>query len=131
MPRLPKLKYILLGVLVVIAAFAVYFPSYSRYRELKIEAENLDEQVENLQKQIQQLQIEKQLIRNDKSHLESVIRKELGLVEPGEVVYEFGSSSARKPSQAPAVAPVPAAVSSQEKPKSGSKTAVSKPPKTV
>ena len=103
MPRLPRLKYILIVVLVVIAAFVIYFPSYSRYRELKIEAEKLELHVRDLQKKIQELQTEKELMRNDKSYLESVIRKELGLVEPGEVVYEFGSNTARKPS--PAVKP--------------------------
>ena len=103
MPRLSKLKYFLIGVLVLTVAFVVYFPSYSRYRELKIEAEKLDLQVRDLQKKIQELQAEKELMRNDKSYLEAVIRKELGLVEPGEVVYEFGPNSARKPS--PAVKP--------------------------
>lgn len=103
MPRLSKLKYILVGVLALTAAFVIYFPSYARYRELKTEAEKLDLQVRELQKKIQELQTEKELMRNDKSYLESVIRKELGLVEPGEVVYEFGPNSARKPS--PAVKP--------------------------
>ena len=132
MPRLPRLKYILIVVLVVIAAFIVYFPSYSRYRELKIEAEKLELQVQDLQKKIQELQTEKQLMRNDKSYLESVIRKELGLVEPGEVVYEFGANSARKPSPAAKPEQTQAvAVASPGSIKTAKKQAVSKGAKVV
>jgi cell division protein FtsB len=42
-----------------------------------------------LQEQIQALQREKQLLQNDKNYLEMVVRQEMGLVKPGEVVYEF------------------------------------------
>lgn len=89
MPRPKVPKFALIAILVLVAAFFFYFPSYSRYRELKIEAEKLEAQVQVLQEQVLTLQKEKQLIRTDKNYLETVIRKELGLVEPGEVVYEF------------------------------------------
>ncbi len=96
MPRFKVPKYVLIIILVLTAAFFFYFPSYSRYRELKIEAERLEGQLKVMQQQIQDLQREKQLMRTDKSYLESVIRKELGLVEPGEVVYEFEKKSGTK-----------------------------------
>lgn len=104
MPRLTFPKYTLIVVLVVVAAFFIYFPSYSRYRELKIEAERLEAQLQTLQQQVSDLQREKQLIRTDKNYLESVIRKELGLVEPGEVVYEFEKTPSRKASRTPKAA---------------------------
>ena len=94
-PRVPKIALIV--ILALVAAFFFYFPSYSRYRELKIEAEKLEAQVQVLQKQIEALQKEKQLIKTDKNYLETVIRKELGFVEPGEVVYEFEKKSRDKP----------------------------------
>ena len=97
MPRPKNLKFALIAVLVMVAAFLFYFPSYSRYRELKIEAEKLESQVQVMQKQIEALQKEKQLIKTDKNYLETVIRKELGFVEPGEVVYEFEKSPRGKP----------------------------------
>ncbi len=89
MPRPKNPKFVLIAILAVTAAFFFYFPSYSRYRELKMEAEKLEAQLQVMQAQIEALQKEKQLIKNDKNYLETVIRKELGLVEPGEVVYEF------------------------------------------
>jgi|GEM_PF-1264843 len=96
MPRFKISKPVLIGLLILTAAFLFYFPSYSRYRELKIEAEKLEAQLQVMQEQIQALQKEKQLMRNDQNYLESVIRKELGLVEPGEVVYEFEKKPSTK-----------------------------------
>ena len=93
-PKVPKIA--LITILVLVAAFFFYFPSYSRYRELKIEAEKLEAQVKVMQAQIEALQKEKQLIKTDKNYLETVIRKELGFVEPGEVVYEFEKSPKTK-----------------------------------
>ncbi len=93
-PKVPRVA--LIAILVLVAAFFFYFPSYSRYRELKIEAEKLEAQIQLIQTQIEALQKEKQLIRTDKNYLEAVIRKELGLVEPGEVVYEFEKKPAPK-----------------------------------
>lgn len=93
-PKVPKIA--LITILVLVAAFFFYFPSYSRYRELKIEAEKLEAQLKVMQTQIEALQKEKQLIRTDKNYLETVIRKELGLVEPGEVVYEFEKKAPSK-----------------------------------
>ena len=98
MPRPKNPKFVLITILAVVAAFFFYFPSYSRYRELKIEAEKLEAQVQVMQVQIEALQKEKQLIKTDKNYLETVIRKELGLVEPGEVVYEFEKKPVRKAS---------------------------------
>lgn len=103
MPRFKFPKYTLVVILVLTAAFFFYFPSYSRYRELKSEADRLQSQLADLQKQIQELQHEKQLIKNDKNYLETVIRKEMGLVEPGEVVYEFENKPRKQVSAIPPV----------------------------
>ncbi len=96
MPRFTISKYGVILILAFAAALFFYFPSYSRYRELKIEAEKLESQLGVLEAQVLALQKEKQLMRTDKNYLESVIRKELGLVEPGEVVYEFEKKPTKK-----------------------------------
>ena len=83
-----------------VAALFFYLPSYSRYRELKTESQKLEKELADLRNQITALQREKQLLRTDKDYVESVIRKELGLVEPGEVVYEFDKKKRAVP-QAP------------------------------
>jgi len=101
MPRFKFPKYTLVVVLVLTAAFFFYFPSYSRYRELKSEADRLQAQLSELQKQIEDLQRERQLIKNDKNYLETVIRKEMGLVKPGEVVYEFEEKPRKQASPLP------------------------------
>ena len=129
MPRRTILKTALVVFLVVAAALFIYLPSYSRYRELKSEAERLDSQLKDLQAQVLALQKEKQLLRNDKGYLESVIREELGLVQPGEVVYEFEKTPSHKslPSFSPkqsVVAVAPTAVLS--KPKSVKTTKITK-----
>jgi cell division protein FtsB len=126
MPRSKKPTFILIAILVTIAAFFFYFPSYSRYRELKSEAEKLEAQVKVMQAQIEALQKEKQLIKTDKNYLETVIRKELGLVEPGEVVYEFEKKPVRKASTAPRAASASTSIT-----QTVSKQASSKPLKTA
>ena len=94
-PAIPKFAIVIL--VIAAAALLFYWPSYSRYRELKTESERLDKELAALRTQITALQKEKQLLHNDKDYVESVIRKELGLVEPGEVVYEFDKKNRRTP----------------------------------
>jgi len=71
--------------------FWIYFPSWSRYRELKIEEEHLKTRLDEVNLKIESLTEEKDLLKNDLEYLERVIRDELGLVKPGELVYQFVS----------------------------------------
>ena len=69
--------------------FWAYFPALSHYRELKFQEEDMDKKISALDKKIEALQEEKNLLKNDVQYLERVIRGELGLVKPGEIVYKF------------------------------------------
>lgn len=69
--------------------YFVYLPPLSRYRELKQDEERLVQQLEQFQTRIAELEEERDLLRNDVNYLEKVIRQELGLVAPGEIIYKF------------------------------------------
>ena len=77
------------GVIVLLLFFWIYFPTLSRYRELKIQQEEMERQLKDLDKKIKELAEERHLLKHDPQYLEKVIRDELGLVKPGEVVYKL------------------------------------------
>ncbi len=78
--------WILLGF--VLLTF-LYFPSYSKYLKLKRQEERLSQDIIDLKTKIEGLKKEEALIQHDPAYLEHVMRKELGLVKPGEVVYKL------------------------------------------
>lgn len=92
--------------LLALLFFWGYFPTLSHYRELKFQEEEIDKKIEELDLKIQALEEERNLLKNDVEYLEKVIRGELGLVKPGEIVYKFveDPSMAR---QSEPVTPVP------------------------
>jgi cell division protein FtsB len=67
----------------------LYLPSLTKYRDLKLKQEELDKQIEKLTEQITEIREERDLLKNDVEYLEKVIRDEMGLVKPGEIVYKF------------------------------------------
>jgi cell division protein FtsB len=85
MYRIPKFVWITLLIALVLFLF---FPSVSQFLELKRQEEGLSREIADLRKKITELKREEHLIKNDLSYLEGVIRKELGLVKPGEIVYK-------------------------------------------
>lgn len=81
--------FIAIAVAVLLVLYWVYFPSISRYRELKLEEEKLTKRIEEIDAQIKSLSTERNLLQTDVAYLEKVIREELGFVKPGEIVYEL------------------------------------------
>jgi len=73
----------------------LFFPALSKYLELKRSEEKLSAEVRNLEKKIQDLEKENYLILHDAEHLEQVIREELKLVKPGEMVYKLVSEEVK------------------------------------
>ncbi len=69
--------------------FLLFFPVLSKYLELKRSEEKISTELRDIEKKIQDLQKESCLIRHDAQHLEQVMRDELKLVKPGEVVYKL------------------------------------------
>ena len=73
-----------------LAVFVIlYMPVLTRYRELKMQETDNARKIRVLEEQITSLEEERELLLNDPEYLEKVIRTELGLVRPGEVVYKF------------------------------------------
>lgn len=67
----------------------VYLPGISKYRDLKIKQEQIESEIKVLEDKLKSVREERDLLKNDVQYLEKVIRDELGLVKPGEVVYKF------------------------------------------
>ncbi len=87
---LKKLFFVFaITVAVLLLLYWIYFPSVSRYRELKLEEEKLTKRIEEIDSQIKALSNERNLLQTDATYLEKVIREELGFVKPGEIVYEL------------------------------------------
>lgn len=82
--------YVLLIFAAVVGFLAViYLPSYTKYQELKREDEKIAESIQELESENERLREEARLLQTDVKYLEKVLREELGLVKPGEVVYKF------------------------------------------
>ena len=92
----------------------IYLPALSRYQDLKTRQDGIEIQTKNLQSKLKDIREERDLLKNDVGYLEKVIREELGLVRPGEIVYKFVEEKPAPPKPAAAVPaaqkPAPAAV---------------------
>ena len=67
----------------------VYGPAYTKYRDLKLRHQAIQEELEKVRVEVEALRRENYLLENDVHHLEHVVREELGLARPGEEVYRF------------------------------------------
>lgn len=80
---------------------------------LKQEQEEMTKRFAALQQENEQLKREIEALRNDRQYLETLARRDFGLVKPNEVVYRFMTSlSTAKPLQpqaSPAAVPAKAA----------------------
>ena len=95
--------FLWLGLAILVGFFWVYFPALSHYRDLKLDEERISKELTDLDSKIQVLQEERDLLKNDVAYLEKVIREELGLVKPGEIVYKFVPEEAKKTEPSPPV----------------------------
>ena len=98
MKRRFTVLWIIVGVLILFAF--LYLPGLSRYQELRQEEERLSKELADLNQKILKLNEEKQLLQKDQAYLEKVIREELGLVRPGEMVYKLVHEEKSKPAAA-------------------------------
>ena len=73
----------------IFAVGAVYLPGLSKYLKLKHKEDELASDINRLEAQINALRQEEHLLRTDLAHLEEVVREELGLVKPGEMIYKI------------------------------------------
>ncbi len=130
--------FLLLFLIALAVFFWVYFPALSRYRELKSQEEKLTHDIADLDGRIETLLEERKLLKNDLNYLEKVIREEMGLVKPGEIIYKMiPEALMRKPAlpkepaapvPAPEItSPMPTAIIEAPKPASPTETKPAKP----
>ncbi len=100
--------FLIIFMAVLAVFFWVYFPALSRYRELKTQEEKLTHDISDLDGRIEALLEERKLLQNDLNYLEKVIREEMGLVKPGEIIYKMiPEALIKKTAAQPAAAPAP------------------------
>ncbi|CAH2030863.1 FtsB family cell division protein [Trichlorobacter ammonificans] len=91
-----RLYLILAGCLSFILFFTVFGErGLLRINDLKRELRQVEEKSAELQTANEKLRQEIALLHGDRSHVERIARKELGLVKPDEVVYRFPSAASR------------------------------------
>ena len=88
-----KLVIICVAFLLIIVFILIYLPGYSRYQELRMKRQNILNEIERIKNSNETLQRELELLQNDVTHIEKVLRDEMGLVKPGEVIYKVVEES--------------------------------------
>lgn len=74
--------------LIVFVIGIIYLPGATKYLKLKRKETELTNEISRLNTQIKKLRQEEHLLKTDLSRLEQVVREELGLVKPGEIVVK-------------------------------------------
>ena len=93
-----KLKVVVGILILLILGFTVFgengllnlVRSQKRTQALFLEAERLKKENQKLKEEIERL-------KNDPSHIERLAREELGMVKPGELVFQFTEAKEQKP----------------------------------
>ena len=88
-----------MGFGLLILFIFLYLPGLSKLQELRTEEERLGRELADLEKKIQVLREEKNLLQHDVAYAEKVIREELGLVKPGEMVYKILPEKKPRPAE--------------------------------
>ena len=93
------------GVILFILFFTIFGErGLLRIHHLKQEQQELQRRAEELQAENEKLKREIEALKTDRRYLESIARKDFGLVRQNEVIYQFPGQGA-----APAAAKAPAA----------------------
>ncbi len=74
--------------LIIFAVGLIYLPGATKYLKLKRKEVELTNEITRLNSEIKQLKQEEHLLKTDVTRLEQVVREELGLVKPGEIVVK-------------------------------------------
>ncbi len=84
-----RFVFLWIGIGILVLFIFLYLPGLSHLQELRLEEERLGRELAELDRKIESLQEEKNLLETDLAYLEKVVREELGLVKPGEMVYKL------------------------------------------
>ena len=84
-----RLIITVLIVIVIVLFIGIYLPGYSRHQELRDKEVYMMNEIERLRQSNVELRKEINLLESDLAHLEKVMRNEMRLVKPGEVIYKI------------------------------------------
>lgn len=92
----------------VIILFILFFTVFGERGVLRIyrlaqEKEDIQKKADQIKAENEQLKREIEALKSDRRYLESIARKEFGLVRPNEIIYQFSSKAATE--QKPPVSP--------------------------
>ncbi|MCA9575620.1 MAG: septum formation initiator family protein [Polyangiales bacterium] len=79
----------LVSAIIAVPARILAEEGLPRYRALQAEQVDLDAQNERMRREVRDLQREVQALRTDPFAIERIARDELGMVRPGEVIFQF------------------------------------------
>lgn len=81
-------------------AFILFFTVFGergllRIYEMKREKQRIELKVADLRLENQKLRLSIEALRSDRHQLERIARKELGLVKPNEIIYQFPANGSK------------------------------------
>ena len=84
-------RFLIILLVVLIPPFLIwlYLPGWTHYNELKREDEHLKRQLRELEVNNQRMREQEYLLKNDVRYLEKVLREELNVIRPDELVYKL------------------------------------------
>ena len=71
----------------------LFLPSYTKMQDLRSRNQQYEKQIEELKKEKAMLLEEEHRLKTDPEYLEQVIRKEMGVIKKGEMIYRVVPSS--------------------------------------
>jgi cell division protein FtsB len=86
-----KRMYIIPGGIILFILFFTLFGERGllRIHHLKREKEEIQERLEQIKTENDKLKREIEALKTDRRYLESIARKDFGLVRPNEIIYQF------------------------------------------
>jgi cell division protein FtsB len=87
--RAKLLKLLLLGVAIFILAMVVYFPDYSKLKNLKEENQKLIKKIDNLKKDIIDYEMKNKKLEENSYFYEKIAREKLGVAREDEIVVDI------------------------------------------
>ncbi|MCF7874477.1 MAG: septum formation initiator family protein [Candidatus Omnitrophica bacterium] len=87
--RAKLLQLLLAAIVIFILAMLVYFPNYSKLKNLREENQKLISKNNHLKKEIKEYEIKNKKLKEDHFIYEKIAREKLGFAREGEIVVDI------------------------------------------
>jgi len=88
--KLRQIGIVSFVVAIIVIAMIIYFPNYTKLKELKEQNKRLAEENRNLEQEIVDYEEKIKRIEEDPYILEKIARDEIGVVKDNEIVIDIG-----------------------------------------